>query len=122
MNRVALFVACALLGSLSTSAPAEKVKSSEVLDLLEASLTAGEGVPAQVLLGQYLDHYPRTTRVVELEVLAKFYAGDYEGAADGIAELRNDPHSASALGELADVIVDTHETTKNYETFTHENF
>jgi tetratricopeptide (TPR) repeat protein len=122
MNRVALFVACALLGSLSTSVPAEKVKSSEVLDLLEASLTAGEGVPAQVLLGQYLDHYPRTTRVVELEVLAKFYAGDYEGAADGIAELRNDPHSASALGELADVIVDTHETTKNYETFTHENF
>lgn len=122
MNRAALFVACALLGSLSTPVPADKAKSSDVLDLLEASLTAGEGVPAQVLLGQYLDHYPRTTRVVELEVLAKFYAGDYEGAADGIAELRNDPHSASALGELADVIVDTHETTKSYETFTHENF
>jgi len=122
MRRVALFAACALLGSLSTSVPAEEVTRAEVLDLLEASLAAGEGVPAQVLLQQYQDRYPRTSRVIELEVLAQFYAGDYEAAADGIAELRQEPRSATALGGLADVILDTYETTQNYETFTHENF
>ena len=122
MKRVALFVACALLGSLSTSVPAEEAKSSEVLDLLEASLAAGEGVPAKVLLQRYLEHYPRTPRVIELEVLAEFYAGDYKAAADGIAELRKGRHSATDLGDLVDVILGTYETTKNYETFTYENF
>ena len=122
MRRVALFVACALLGSFSASAPAEKAKSSDVLDLLEKSLAAGEGVPAQVLLRQYTDRYERTSRVVELEVLAEFYAGDYAAAVDGITELRKDPSSATGLGELANVIVETYETTKDYETFTHENF
>ena len=122
MRRVALFAACALLGSLSTSVPAQEVTRADVLDLLEASLAAGEGVPAQVLLQQYQDRYPRTSRVIELEVLAQFYAGDYEAAADGIAELRQEPRSATALGGLADVILDTYETTQNYETFTHENF
>ena len=122
MKRLALFVVCALLGSLSTAVPAEQPTSSAVLDLLEASLTAGEGVPAQVLLQKYLDHHPRTSRVVELEVLAEFYAGDYEAAADGIAELRKNPRSATGLGPLVDVIVNTYETTKNYETFTHENY
>jgi hypothetical protein len=122
MRRVALFTACTLLGSVSASVPAEKAKSSDVLDLLEASLAAGEGVPAQVLLQQYSDNYARTSRVIELEVLAKFYSGDYEAAVDGIMELRKDPRSATDLGELADVIVETYETTKNYETFTHENF
>ena len=122
MRRVVLFTVCALLGSFSNSAPAEKAKSSDVLDLLEASLAAGEGVPAQVLLQQYSDNYARTSRVIELEVLAKFYSGEYEAAVDGIMELRKDPRSATDLGELADVIVDTYETTKNYETFTHENF
>jgi len=122
MRRVSLFVACALLGSLSTRVPAEKATSAEVLDLLEASLAAGEGIPARVLLQRYLEHYPRTSRVIELEVLAEFYAGDYEAAADGIAELGKDPRSATNLGQLADVIVSTYETTKNYETFTHENF
>ena len=122
MKRAALFVACALLGSLSTRVPAEKATSAEVLDLLEASLAAGEGIPARVLLQRYLEHYPRTSRVIELEVLAEFYAGDYEAAADGIAELDKDPRSATNLGQLADVIVSTYETTKNYETFTHENF
>ena len=78
MRRVSLFVACALLGSLSTRVPAEKATSAEVLDLLEASLAAGEGIPARVLLQRYLEHYPRTSRVIELEVLAEFYAGDYE--------------------------------------------
>jgi tetratricopeptide (TPR) repeat protein len=111
-----------LLGSLSTSVPADEAKSSEVLDLLEASLAAGEGVPAQVLLRRYLEDYPRTSRVIELEVLANFYAGDYEAAADGIVELRSDSLAATSLGSLADVIVDTYETTKNYETFTYENF
>jgi len=122
MKRVALFVGCALLGSISTSAPAEKPARSDVLGLLEASLAAGEGVPAQLLLQKYLDDYPRTSRVIELEVLAEFYAGDYEAAADGIAELRQDARSETNLGQLVDVIVNTYETTKNYETFTHGNY
>jgi tetratricopeptide (TPR) repeat protein len=122
MKRVALFMACTLLGSLATSVPAEQATRLEILDLLEASLAAGEGVPAQVLLQEYLDHHPRTSRVVELEVLASFYAGDYEAAVDGIAELRRDTGSAGNLGELVDVIADTYEMTKNYETFTYENF
>jgi hypothetical protein len=122
MKRLALFVGCALLGSISTSAPAEKPASSDVLGLLEASLAAGEGVPAQLLLQKYLDDYPRTSRVIELEVLAEFYAGDYEAAADGIAELRQDARSGTNLGQLVDVIVNTYETTKNYETFTHGNY
>jgi tetratricopeptide (TPR) repeat protein len=122
MKRVASLAIFALLGPLSSSVPAEKKESSDVLELLEASLAAGEGVPAQVLLRQYLKDFPRTSRVIELEVLAEFYAGDYEGAAGGIAELRRSSGAATNLGELADVIVDTYETTKNYETFTHENF
>jgi len=122
MKRAALFVGFALLGSISTTVPAEKPTSSEVLSLLEASLTAGEGVPAQVLLQQYLDNYPRSSRVVELEVLANFYAGQYEAAAAGIAEIGKGSGSATALGELADVIVDTYEMTRGYETFSSENF
>jgi tetratricopeptide (TPR) repeat protein len=122
MKRGALFLGCALLASLSTSVPAEDAKSSEVLELLEASLAAGEGVPAELLLRRYLEHYPRTSRVIELEVLAEFYSGDYEAAAAGIAELNKDGRATKGLGGLADVIVDTYETTKNYETFTYENF
>jgi tetratricopeptide (TPR) repeat protein len=122
MKRVVLCAACVLFGSVSSSVPADNAKSSDVLDLLEASLAAGEGVPAQVLLRRYLEDYPRTSRVIELEVLAEFYAGDYEAAADGIAELRKDSRAATGLGGLADVIVDTYETTKNYETFTYEHF
>lgn len=121
MKRVVLFVAFALLASVSTSVPAEKAKSSDILELLEASLTAGEGVPAQVLLRQYLAEYPRTSRVAELEVLADFYSGNYEAAANEIAELRKQPGGAAELGSLADVIIDTYETTKNFETFKHGN-
>ncbi|MGB5546713.1 MAG: hypothetical protein WBM74_09090, partial [Polyangiales bacterium] len=105
MKRVALFAAFALLASVSTSVPAEKAKSSDILELLEASLTAGEGVPAQVLLRQYLAEYPRTSRVAELEVLADFYSGNYEAAANEIAELRKQPGGAAELGSLADVII-----------------
>jgi tetratricopeptide (TPR) repeat protein len=122
MKRVALFMGCALLASLSTPVPAEDAKSSQVLDLLEASLAAGEGVPAKLLLQRYLEDFPRTSRAIELEVLAEFYAGDYEAAAAGIAELEKHARGTDALGPLADVIVDTYDTTKNYETFTYENF
>ncbi|MGB8328649.1 MAG: hypothetical protein WCE62_00880 [Polyangiales bacterium] len=122
MKRIRVFVLCTLLGSFSFTVPAEPRDGSELLDLLEASLAAGEGVPAQVLLRRYLEDYPRSSRVIELEVLAEFYAGDYEVAADGIAELRASSGTATSLGELADVIVNTYETTKDYETFTHENF
>jgi tetratricopeptide (TPR) repeat protein len=59
---------------------------------------------------------------MELEVLADFYSGDYEAAAKGISELRKDPRYGTELGDLVDVIVDTYETTKNYETFVYENF
>ena len=122
MNRLPLFACCLLLGSLATSAPAENATSSEVLDLLEASLAAGEGVPAQILVRKYVEQFPRTSRVMELEVLAEFYSGDYEAAANGIAELRKDPRYGTELGDLVDVIVDTYETTKNYETVVYENF
>lgn len=122
MRRVALFTCCVLLGSTAATAPAEEATGADLLDLLEASLAAGEGVPAQVLVRKYSDAYPRTMRVVELEVLAEFYAGNYKAAAEGIAELREDSRYASDLGDLVDVIVDTYETTKGYETFTHENF
>lgn len=122
MKRAALFLGCALLASLSTSVPAEDANGSEVLELLEASLAAGEGTPARLLLQRYLEHYARTSRVVELEVLAEFYSGDYAKAAAGVAELRKTAPAANGLGALADVIVDTYETTKNYETFTHDNF
>lgn len=121
-SRVLLFVTFAFLGSLSGSAPAEKASSSDMLELLNASLSAGEGAPAQALLDQYLEHYPRTSRVVELEVLTKYFVGDYEGAAEGVLELREDPRAPTDLGDFADVIVDTYETTKGYERFTHESF
>lgn len=121
MKHALLFLAFALLASVPVSAPAEDATSTEVLDLLEASLSAGEGVPAQVLVKQYLDHYPRTSRIVELEVLADYFVGDYESAAAGVAELQKSS-SVTNLGPLADVIVQTYETTKDYETFRHENF
>ncbi len=122
MRRVPLFIAFLVIGSLSGSAPADEAEGPEILDLLEASLSAGEGKPAQALLERYLSNYPRTFRVVELEVLANFYAGDYEAAVDGIRELQAQRGTTNALGELADVILDTHETTKSYETFTYEGF
>jgi len=122
MKRAALFVACALLGSISTSAPADTRTSSQILHLLEASLAAGEGIPAEVLLRQYLEQAPRTSRAVELEVLARYYSGDYAGAADGVAELRQETRLPTSLGALADVIVDTYDTTKAYETFSYEDF
>ena len=122
MRRLTLLVVFALLGFVPASAPAEEATRTEVLDLLEASLAAGEGVPAQMLVRRYLDHYPRTSRIVELQVLADYFAGDYEAASAGVAELRKDPGSPTNLGALADVIVQTYEITKGYETFKYENF
>jgi tetratricopeptide (TPR) repeat protein len=122
MRRATLFVACVMAGSLSLSAPAEKPTGDEILDLLEASLAAGEIAPAQALLQQYREHHPRTSRVVELEILTDYYAGNYEAAAAGVIELRKDRRSSTGLGSFADVIVDTYETTKSYETVTHDRF
>ena len=121
MNRLALFLFCALVASHASPVPAEKASSADILGLLETSLTAGEGVPAQVLLQKHLAQYPRSTRVAELEVLSDFYSGDYEAAAKGVAALRDGLGASSELGDMGDVIVDTYETTKNFETFTHEN-
>ena len=122
MNRFALFVLCLALASTSASAPAEPATKRGVLDLLEASLSAGEGVAAQALLDQYLTSYPRTPRVLELEVLTAFYAGDYESAAAGVVELRKHSNAPTNLGMMADLIIDTYETTKGYETATYDNF
>lgn len=122
MNRFALFVVCLALGSTSASVPAEPATQDDLLDLLDASLTAGEGVPAQVLLEQYLLNYPRTSRVLELEVLAAFYAGDYASAAAGVAELRESPNAPTHLGFMADVIINTYEATRGYETVKFDNF
>ncbi len=102
-------------------APAEEASSAEMLDVLEASLAAGEGVPAKMLLEKYLERYPRTTRVIELQALTDYFVGDYESAAASVAELRQDRSTQTHLGAMADVIVRTHETTKSYETFRHGN-
>lgn len=122
MRRATLFLVCAMAGSLSLSAPAEQPTGDEILNLLEASLAAGETTPAQALLEQYRAHHPRTSRVLELEILTDYYAGNYEAAAAGVAELRKNPRASTGLGSFADVIVDTYETTKSYETVTHERF
>ncbi len=121
-RRAFVFVACALLGSLSSNVPAEQASKADMLELLNASLSAGEGVPAQALLDRYLELYPRTPRVLELEVLTKYFTGDYEAAAAGVRELREDPRAPTDLGDFADVIIDTYETTKGYEKVTHESF
>ena len=111
----------ALLPGVSHAAPEEATKA-DVLDLLEAALAAGEGVPAQALVERYVQSHGRSPRLAELEVLASYYVGDYEAAADGVAALRADPRSPTDLGGFADVIVETYETTKSYETFRHEGF
>ncbi len=122
MKRFVLFVLCTLIASTSVTVPAEPVTEEEILELLDASLSAGEGVPAQVLLKKYLASYPRTARVIELEVIAAFYSGDYEGATVGLAELRQEAGASTHLGFLANIILDTYETTKNYETFKSGDF
>ncbi|MDH3727054.1 MAG: hypothetical protein OER77_05950 [Myxococcales bacterium] len=122
MNRLPLFVLCLALASAPTLAPAEQAMKGEVLALLEASLTSGEGVPAQVLLERYLANFPLTPRVLELEALTAFYAGDYESAAATVAELRTSSNAPNDLGTMADLIIDTYETTKEYETAKYENF
>ncbi|MEM8605674.1 MAG: hypothetical protein AAGF92_01115 [Myxococcota bacterium] len=117
MKRWLAFLALFALASMPVAAPAEPASKDEVLALLEASLAAGEGAPAQALLEKYLAEYPRSDAVIELEVLAAFYSGDYEGATVGVQELRSNPGGARELGFLADVIVNTYETTRDYETF-----
>lgn len=122
MNRFSLFMLCLTLASSSSSAPAESATKQGVLQLLEASLTAGEGAAAQALLEQYLTNYPMTARVLELQILTAFYAGDYESAAAGVVELRKDSNAPTDLGFMADLVIDTYETTKGYATATYDNF
>lgn len=121
MRRLALLMVALLAGSVPRLAPAEEITRGQLLDLLEASLAAGEGVPAQRLVEQYLQRYPRTPRIVELQVLADYFVGDYESAAAGVTELR-ESGAEHNLGPLADVIVRTYETTRGYETFRYGNF
>lgn len=122
MKWLAPFLAFAVLSTATVSAPAENATGKQMFDLLDASLAAGEGVPAQAMLQRYVEEHGRSPRIAEIEVLASFYTGDYQAAADGIAEMRRDPRTQSDLGTLADVIVSTYETTKGYETFRHGNF
>jgi len=117
MKRCVLLALGVCLASMPASVPAEDAREDDILELLEASLAAGEGLPAQVLLKQYLTRFPRTPAVMELEVLAAFYAGDYEGASVGIAELGEEPRGVRDLGSLAQVIVDTYDTTRDFEVF-----
>ena len=122
MTRLVLLAAVVALASSAAHVPAENATKAQMLDLLESALAAGEGVPARALLSGYTAEYGRSPRVAELEVLTSYYVGDYEAAAEGVAALRADSGSAANLGAFADVIVDTYETTKGYETFRHENF
>jgi hypothetical protein len=117
MRRLAPILVFAWIATTPATVPAERATEGSVLELLEASLAAGEGVPAQLLLEKYLMSSPRTSTIMELEVLAAFYSGDYERAAVGVAELQTEPGRAHNLGSLADVIRETYETTKDYETF-----
>ena len=122
MKRALLFLSCVVIASTSLHVPAESATKSDMLALVEAALAAGEGVPARALLDRYLELHPRTARVSELEVMTDFYVGDYEAAAEGVAQLRQYHRSAGSLGGFADVIVDTYETTKGYETFRQGDF
>ncbi len=122
MRRTWLFAACALVVLTATPVPAEPATRSDVLDLLEGALSAGEGAPAKALLERYSETKSRSSRIAELEVLTEFYLGNYQAAAEGVAELRSDPRSPTDLGDFADVIVETHETTKGYETLRHDGF
>jgi tetratricopeptide (TPR) repeat protein len=117
---IALVVALlAAAPSASAEPPAAK---SDVLDLLEGALSAGEGVPARALLDRYLEENGPSRRTPELEILTDYYNGEYEAAAEGVLALRKDPRAPADLGSFADVIVDTFETTKGYEIVRHGNF
>ena len=122
MSRAVLFLFLVALASMAAPAPAEKAASSDVLELLDGALAAGEGVPAKALLQRYMQDHVRSSRIKELEVLTDFYLGDYESAAAGVEELRQNPRTPIDLGDLADVILATHETTKGYETFRYEGY
>ena len=124
MKRLSLLTVFAAFASVAAPAPApaEKATKSDALELLQAALSAGEGVPARALLDRYLAEYGTSPRTSELEVLVSYYTGDYEAAASGVLALRDDPRSPADLGSFADVIVDTYETTKGYEVFRHGNF
>ena len=122
MRRPSLFILFVAIASVAAPVPAEPATGSDVLELLEAALSAGEGVPARALLDRYLDEHGASSRTAELEILTSYYTGDYEAAANGVLALREDPRSPSDMGSFADVIIDTHETTRNYEVFRHENF
>jgi hypothetical protein len=122
MRHSAVFVAFALIVLSARAVPAEQASDVEVLDLLEGALAAGEGVPARALLDRYLASAGTSARTGELDILTSFYTGDYKAAAEGVVAMREDPRAPANLGTFADVIVDTYETTKGYETFRYENF
>ena len=122
MRCAAPFFAFALLAFSARPAPAEPASDADVLDLLEGALAAGEGVPARALLERYLSDHDASARTSELDILTSYYTGDYEAAAEGVLSMRKDPRAPADLGSFADVIVNTYETTKNYETFRYENF
>jgi hypothetical protein len=119
---VGIGIVVATLLAPPSSVPAEPATKGDMLELLDAALAAGEGVPARALLEKYRELHGRSPRVAELEVLTSYYLGDYEAAANGVVELRSESRASTGLGTFADVIVDTYETTKGYETFRYEEF
>ena len=115
---------CLAVGTVAFSSPlaAEQASEAEVLALLDASLAAGEGAAATKLLEKYLERYPRTARVIELQALTAFYSGDYDAANGFVDELRTTSAKSLELGQMADLITQTHETLRDYETQRHGHF
>ena len=115
---------CFAIGATAFPSPltAEQASEEEILALLDASLAAGEGAAATKLLEGYLGEYPRTARVIELQALTAFYSGDYEAANGFVEELRKRSSRSLELGQMADLIGQTHETLRDYETQTHGHF
>ena len=116
MSRFLWMTLAVLVVWAPSQVPAKPAPEPALLELLEASLAAGEGVPAELLLERYRTNAPRTAATIELEVLTAFYSGDYERATARLAELK-EAGAVARLGGLADIIESTYQTTKNYETF-----
>jgi tetratricopeptide (TPR) repeat protein len=122
VKRTALSLCLLGLAGIARIGAAQDANPDEILDLVNASLTAGEGLPATALLEKYLQQFEPTPEVEELEILAAFYSGDYGSAAERIRELQASDPSTVDLGQLAQIIVDTEATLRDYEQQSHEHF
>ncbi len=122
MKRATLSLCFLGLLGIARVGAAQDASESEILDLVNASLASGEGVPARALLEKYQQQFEPTAEVKELEILAAFYSGDYSAAAEQIRQLQASDPSSAGLGQLAQIIVDTDATLRDYEQQRHEHF